>query len=351
MKMRNTKILLLRIISAFFLITCMSACKDGDIKNKDIIGYLPSKPDYTEEDSWFSAPAYGEGEAIANVFYIAPTCIWDWENSTGGLCHFMDISNEGQRKLVTDNSLFLASMLLGKDCDFYAPFYRQLTMDTWMEDEKTISERFSYAMDDIYDAFEYFIENINGDRPFVIAGHSQGAKCVIELLKNSFDSRTYGKLVAAYVFGYPISQEEADGYPFLKPAQGSSDTGVTIAFNSISKPEAASAMFEGNAVCINPLNWKTDSTYAPASMNAGSVFFNSDRTSDTLFNQVGAKLDEQLKSLIIDGLNDDDYFVESVSSIFPKGNYHIQELNLYFLNVQDNLRQRVQGSVSLQYLF
>ena len=93
------------------------------------------------------------------------------------------------------------------------------------------------------------------------------------------------------------------------------------------------------------MNWKTDSTYATASMNAGSVVFNSDRTSDTLFNQVGAKLDEQLKSLIIDGLNDDDYFVESVSSIFPKGNYHIQELNLYFLNVQDNLRQRVQGMV------
>ena len=346
MKMRNTKILLLRIISAFFLITCMSACKDGDIKNKDIIGYLPSKPDYTEEDSWFSAPAYGEGEAIANVFYIAPTCIWDWEDSTGGLCHFMDISNEGQRKLVTDNSLFLASMLLGKDCDFYAPYYRQLTMNTWMEDEKTISERFEHAMQDVYDAFEYFIENINDGRPFIIAGHSQGARCVIELLKNGFDEATYSSLVAAYVFGYPISRDEVEQYPFIRPAQDSSDTGVVIAFNSISRPEAAAAMFKDNAVCINPVNWTTDSTYAPACMNEGSVFFNnSDRTSDTLFRQVGARIDEDLKSVVIDGLNDDDYFVESVSSIFPKGNYHIQELNLYFLNVQDNLRQRVQGMV------
>ena len=122
----------------FTVILLITGCKG--IRN-DRIGHLPAEPDYGKDSSWFVSPAYGDSDtAVANVFYIAPTCIWDWEDSTGGKCHFMDISNEKQRRLVTNNSLFLASMLLGKDCDFYAPYYRQLTMDTWMEDEETISE-------------------------------------------------------------------------------------------------------------------------------------------------------------------------------------------------------------------
>ena len=327
--------------AAFAVLTVLSLIGCAEDAKRDRIGFLPAQPDYGDDSSWFFSPAYGRTDAMADVFYIAPTCIWDWGDSLGGECHFMDIRNQEQRRLVTDNSLFLASMLLGKDCDFYAPYYRQLTMDTWMEDPQTISERFAYAMEDISNAFGYFIDNINAGRPFIIAGHSQGAKCVIELLKNSFDGQTCSNLVAAYVFGYPVYQEEIDSCSYIRPASDSTDTGVMIAYNSISKPEAAASMFDGNAVCINPLNWKTDTTYAPATMNRGSVFFHSDRTSDTLRGQVGARLDERLKSLIIDGLNDDDHFVESVSSIFPKGNYHIQELNLYFLNVQDNLRQRI----------
>lgn len=327
--------------AAFAVLTVLSLIGCAEDAKRDRIGFLPAQPDYGDDSSWFFSPAYGRADAMADVFYIAPTCIWDWEDSLGGECHFMDIRNQEQRRLVTDNSLFLASMLLGKDCDFYAPYYRQLTMDTWMEDPQTISERFAYAMEDISNAFGYFIDNINAGRPFIIAGHSQGAKCVIELLKRCFNDEIYKNLVAAYVFGYPVYQEEIDSCSYIRPASDSTDTGVVIAYNSISKPEAAASMFDGNAVCINPLNWKTDTTYAPATMNRGSVFFHSDRTSDTLRGQVGARLDERLKSLIIDGLNDDDHFVESVSSIFPKGNYHIQELNLYFLNVQDNLRQRI----------
>ena len=325
----------------FTVILLITGCKG--IRN-DRIGHLPAEPDYGKDSSWFVYPAYGDSDtAVANVFYIAPTCIWDWEDSTGGKCHFMDISNEKQRRLVTNNSLFLASMLLGKDCDFYAPYYRQLTMDTWMEDEETISERFYYAMDDVCRAFEYFIVHINNGHPFIIAGHSQGAKCVIELLKRCFNDEIYKNLVAAYVFGYPVTGEDMANSRFIRPAEGPSDIGKVIAYNSVSRPEAVSAMFSDNAACINPINWKTDTTYAPASMNAGSVFFKPDRTSDTLFRQVGARIDKRLESLVIDGLDDDKYFIESVSSIFPKGNYHIQELNLYFINIQENLRERVNG--------
>ena len=30
-----------------------------------------------------------------------------------------------------------------------------------------------------------------------------------------------------------------------------------------------------------------------------------------------------------------------IQSLFPKGNYHVQEINLYFLNLQQNLERRI----------
>lgn len=43
-----------------------------------------------------------------DVFYIAPTCIWDWKNDQGDTLHHMDIKNKKQRLMLTP------SILLGK---------------------------------------------------------------------------------------------------------------------------------------------------------------------------------------------------------------------------------------------
>ena len=50
-----------------------------------------------------------------------------------------------------------------------------------------------------------------------------------------------------------------------------------------------------------------------------------------------------MHTLLIDGLKDEDYFIPSISSLFPLGNYHVQEINLYFLNLQENIRQRLEA--------
>ena len=95
-----------------------------------------------------------------------------------------------------------------------------------------------------------------------------------------------------------------------------------------------------NAI-INPLNWRTDETPAAPSENLGSVFFHANQSSDTLFQTVGARIDSSIHSLIIEGLDDEAYFIPSIQSLFPKGNYHVQEINLYFLNLQQNLERRI----------
>jgi hypothetical protein len=57
----------------------------------------------------------------------------------------------------------------------------------------------------------------------------------------------------------------------LKFAEGADDTGVIVSWNTEgpgNKNEKNAVVLE-NAISINPLNWKRDDTYAPASENIG----------------------------------------------------------------------------------
>ena len=247
-----------------------------------------------------------------------------------------------ENRQAVDASAALAANLFSPHCNFYCPYYRQITMESWMTDPEETERRYAAAYDDIEKAFDYYMTHLNEGRPFMLAGHSQGAKTVVELLKHKLSQEQQGRMVAAYVFGFPILGEELEQYPALRTARDSVDTGVIISFNSVAFPAAASPLFAGNTVCINPLNWSTDTAYAPASRNLGSVFFNGE-TSDTLRQQAGARIDLAIHSLIVDGLNPEDYYIPSISTLFPKGNYHVQEINLYFLNVQKNIGQRVRS--------
>lgn len=148
-------------------------------------------------------------------------------------------------------------------------------------------------------------------------------------------------MIAAYAFGFSVCDQELEQYPMLRPARDSVDCGVLICYNSVSAPEAVSPLFRDNVICINPLNWHTDTTYAPAGQHIGAVFFDAEGRADTLSHRIGVRIDETTHTLIVDGLDEEDYYIPGISNLFPKGNYHVQELNLYFLNVQQNIPQRI----------
>lgn len=301
-------------------------------------GLLPQEPDYSKENMWYRTEGMSTDKEV-DVFYVTPTCVWSWQDPTGNTIYYMDTENPGQRAAM-DVSTRLGYELFRKSCNFFSPYYRQITMECWFGSEEEIERKYAVAHNDILKAFRYYMDNLNGGRPFFLAGHSQGAKAIIRLIGESLTEEQYSRLIAGYAFGFGISREELEKYPHLKPAEGSGDCGVTVCYNSVSSPEAISPAFKDNAVCINPVNWMTDGTYAPASLNKGSVFFHSDGHSDTLFNTVGARLLPEMNVVQVDGLDDEDYYIPSIGKIFPKGNYHVQEINLYFLNLQENIAER-----------
>ena len=276
--------------------------------------FIPAAPDWSDKAAWYiSEPATAQE---ADIFYILPTCVWNWTAEDGQLCRYSDYSR-------TDHiEAFLPSVKLAEDIfaqgqyGFYCPYYRQITLNVWMDGEEAVEELFPLSMEDVSESFDYYLEHYNNGRPFVLAGFSQGGKAVVELVKH-LPAEAYERMAAAYAIGYRISDEELAQYPRLLPATDSTGTGTIICYNSVAYPEAACGVLSPSDVCINPVNWTTDAT--PAVLN----------------DSVTVTVDTVSHLLIVDGLDPEYYYSPSLAQTFPLGNYHLQELTLY----QEHLRR------------
>lgn len=304
------------LLSFFIFISC-SGQTDGL--------FMTEPPDYADTEMWYKSEAEicsnlpdEKSGSEADVFYILPTCVWDWTDSLGRVCHFADVRNpEHIAPMLPSNEL--AYDIFGKYADFYSPYYRQITLDSWTSDE-IAEERFPYAMEDIDRAFDYYMEHCNNGRPFILAGFSQGAKCVVELLK-SLDEDEYSRLIAAYVIGYKVTESDMRN-PNIRPAQSADDTGVTVCYNSVESVASISPGLSASEFCINPLNWSCGPE--PASVQ------------DT----VTVSVDTDAHVLIVRGLDSGKYYHPSLAGLFEKGNYHLLELTLYQDSLRENIRTR-----------
>jgi hypothetical protein len=146
--------------------------------------------------------------------------------------------------------------------NFYAPYYRHITLDTWATlNEDTIHRRAILSMGDVKKAFDYFIAHRDNSRPLVIAGFSQGGLAVVELLKHMSDE-TYKHLAAAYVLGYKVTAQDTTVTKHIIAAKDSADVGVTICYNSVKDVKYIQPIISSSIMCINPVNWRTDDTPA-----------------------------------------------------------------------------------------
>ncbi len=140
---------------------------------------------------------------------------------------------------------------------------------------------FDLGQQDLVHAFDYFRKHFNkGERPIILAAHSQGSVRVVELSKAGEllkgDTESLKKLVAAYVIGYSITPADLEQNPMMKIGENATETGCFITYNTISDAEGKEK--QGPTIIpetfvVNPLSWKTDTTFVPASENIEAVFF------------------------------------------------------------------------------
>ena len=225
--------------------------------------------------------------------------------------------------------------------NLYAPYYRQASFVCMNPDEKmTLNRYFRIGADDVHRAFNYYLAFLNQGRPFILAAHSQGSVVMLDLLRSRFnDPQLQKKLVAAYVLGFSITNADLKNYPWIKPARKADDTGVVISWNTQAPGATGSPVLRPGAICINPLNWKTDATPADKDKNLGAVFF--DDFKGTVLREVphytGAYVDTKTSALVATPPD------KLEIGHFPAGVLHKFDFAFWYRNLEQNVRDRIKA--------
>lgn len=299
-----------------------TGCKESlaEVKSGEQV-YVPVMPDYSDSQMWTVLHNDIDGTG-ADVFYIPSTWEFDWYTGDNIVSHHADPSLAAHRDNMSIEIDKVAEYM-AEGNNFYSPYYRHITLDSWATlNEDTINRRYNdVAFVDVKNAFIHFLEKENHNRPFILAGFSQGGKSVVELLK-VMDEKTRERMIAAYVLGYKVTPDDVEKHPYIKAAQDSIDTGVVICYNSVSDVKYLKPVVSApNVMCINPVNWRTDAT--PAILN------------DT----ISVTLDPQAKVLLLDGF--DGSYLPNILDILNVGDYHGIEPWVYSECLRKNFHDRI----------
>lgn len=300
-------------------------------------GCTHNNVDYHEKSNW----AYwdiGENKD-ADVFLICPTV----DLGEPGRYH-MSLQDE-ETKTSFLGALNMERGIYENTCRLYAPYYRQATLNVYEMDEKAAAQYFDLAYQDVRGAFLYYLEHENQGSPLILAGFFQGADMCIRLMKEFFQDKTYSDLlVATYAIGWRVTPEEVATYPQLKMAQGERDTGVIVSFNTEAESITTSLLVPQRTLAINPLNWKTDSSPAKASLNLGACFTDyEENMTKEIPHFTGAYLDEKRGTLKVIDVDQEEY--PPILSLFKPGIYHLYDYQFFYRNLQENVSKRTKRYV------
>ena len=306
-------------------------------------------PDYSQKSSWYKIP---EITKDIDTFYINST-VYIFGSLKEDAPEYAELDNKEMLAGFVEEYMSQASAYEDAT-NVFVPYYRQAGMrvmkKSWQETGDVDAAISGMPYSDITAALDYYFENYNGGRPFIIAGHSQGSAIVRLVLKKYFKEHPdyYKRMIAAYVIGYSITKDDLKAYPHLKFATGETDTGVIISWNSegIENVEGnvKTAVLLPGAISINPLNWKLDDTYAPASMNLGS-FVTNEKTGKNEIADIGA--DAQIvpeRGTVVTNAKPDPMPEEAAkitAEYFGPGARHDNDYTFYYNNIKDNAAKRI----------
>lgn len=306
-----------------------SAQKSIDYGNLGYWSCHPAKKDVAD-----SIPRFLLGQtrdSTADVFYIHPTT---YLKPTVRLSLNADIEDKNLNKETDNRAVLMQATIFNGSCRVYAPRYRQVHIRTFfMMNTNMAKEAFDTAYADIKGAFEYYLAHENHGRPVIIAGHSQGSMHAIRLLKEFFDGKPLQKqLVCAYVVGWPIKKNEFTSLPIGDSATA---TGCVVGWRSYrNNTKDIVVKMEGSSICVNPITWRMDTAWSKPTQFKGAIGkdFNELITKD-----LTAHIEPQDNILWIE-------VPKEVNTKFGRiNNLHILDMNLFWMNIRENVAERIKA--------
>ena len=305
---------------------------------------LAAAVDYSQKASWCRLPnIISKG---VDTFYIYSTSYVE-SSFQEGAPDYATLDNPEMVELAQGECVFYASVY-EDSTNVFAPYYRQAGMryagEAAAKNGNCEAALLGMPYEDITAALDYYFENYNEGRPFIIAGHSQGSAMTLLVLQKYFKEHPdyYKRMVAAYPIGYAVTKDYLAANPHLKFATGESDTGVIVSWNTEGKQNveenAKNVVVLPGAISINPLNWKLDETYAPSSDNLGSLV-GDEKIGMGKIGDVGADAQINLvRGVIVTNAKADPV---PMPEFFGPASFHDNDYTFYYNNIRDNVAKRI----------
>ncbi|MBL4648663.1 MAG: DUF3089 domain-containing protein [Aureispira sp.] len=323
------------ITTILFLLFTTNSYTQTTIKSFDKTP-KPSVPDYSKLETWAAHPKKKDkADAIpaplkkeitdlpekVDVFFLHPT-IFTGEAKNEYLWNAA-VEDAKMNKQVDKTTIKLQASIFNGAGQIYAPRYRQAHLRSFFEPNTTEGDKaLDLAYEDVKSAFKYYLEHENKGRPFILAGHSQGARHLKLLLKEQFDGTDlYKQLIAAYIVGWGV---EEGTYAEIPLGTSAEQTGCFVTWRTYNKGYKPNWIRE-NDVCVNPLTWDADTTYAPYTANEGAVLFGFNTLRKNLF-------DAQVSGPVL-WVGKPKMFL---GGLLQRNNYHVGDYNLFYVNVRRN---------------
>ncbi len=294
---------------------------------------------YAHPKNWFIRES-GPSEAAYDVFYLYPTLFADKEKA---------LMSSNDAAVMKKSATFIRAQtgIFGGDARIFAPFVRQLEYGRCLPilHKPPMETDLRTGIFDARNAFRFYLEHDNGGRPFVLFGHSQGAVELYELLRQETAISPRTGFVAAYLIGIPRLTAAQVARDFagrgIAPARGADDRGVLVVWNT-QNAEARDSLFSGpGTLCINPLNWRTDGTPAPAAANPGAFFYDyRDGSSRFVPGFCGARVDPAQGALIVDLPSNGAY---DAKGMMGAGVFHMNDVWFFAEALRRNALTRVRA--------
>ncbi|MFV3076366.1 DUF3089 domain-containing protein [Niveispirillum fermenti] len=319
----------------------------------------PPAPDYARPEAWAAragAPGASSirppgaeaapSDAAVDVFYVHPTTY----RSKGSWNQ--DIADTATNAWTDASVIARQAGVFNGCCRIYAPRYRQGSTLSFMAMDGDGGRAFDLAYTDVERAFDHYLKHDNKGRPFILAGHSQGARHLMVLLERRIDGTELARrMVAAYVVGVNLSEGDfGKTYKSLTACDTPAQTGCVVGWNAtLAQTDIPMVSAAGERryvewygddpgkriLCINPVSFDRGKPETTADQALGAVP-GAPGEGAMQATQPGAVAARCVNGFLV---------VEPAAGLdltpLPGGSMHYHDYGLFYADIRTNARLRI----------